>query len=326
MPVTDLTAPRGNCDVTLNSASFKADAASDALVIKVDLLMLLASRAEAETVEKMLPGLGEVFDRAGEEDNWKGTLSVKPAESLTVALTAKEAGQGQRQGPVSAGGVIIQGAADLAEVKASMSKRQRAVMVRFIFRGHGEEALARIAGVQRLGGSVSMSFERRQGVLPFSPSAKATPALRVGMIVAAGSGSEQIVGRLTEIDGEALSIQDNGTEETVHINDVISAFAFAQDSETSAALTDYAERCERRSMPVSWRALVEVLVARNGASDAPALTSGQTVTADDVEVAVSKVEAENATSMEQVEPEGEPTGKVVQIESGKRKPRARASA
>ena len=72
MPVVDLTAQRGACDVTLNSASFKADAASDALVIKVDLLMVLASRTEAETVEAMLPGLGEVFDRAGEEDNWKG--------------------------------------------------------------------------------------------------------------------------------------------------------------------------------------------------------------------------------------------------------------
>lgn len=320
MPVADLTALRGGCDVTLHSASHKADAASDALVIKVDLLMLLASRAEAETVEEMLPGLGEVFDRAGEEDNWKGSLSVKPAESLTVALTAKEAGQGQRQGPVAAGGVIIQGAADLAEVKASMSKRQRAVMVRFIFRGHGEEALARIAGVQRLGGSVAMSFERRQGVLQFGSSTKAAPALRVGMIVAAGSGESQVVGRLTEIDGEALSVQDNGTEVTVEARDVISAFAFAQDADTSAALSDYQERCARRSMPVSWRALVEVLAAR-GATE-----SMVPVTADDVEAAVAKVEAENATDTERTEPEGEPVGEVVEIEAGKRKPRARASA
>ena len=52
-----------------------------------------------------------------------------------------------------AGGVIVQGAADLTEVKASMSKRQRAVLVRLVFRGHGEDVLARIAGVQRLGGS-----------------------------------------------------------------------------------------------------------------------------------------------------------------------------
>ena len=31
------------------------------------------------------------------------------------------------------------------------------------------------------------------------------------MIVAAGLGESQVVGRLTRIDGEALSLQDNGT-------------------------------------------------------------------------------------------------------------------
>ena len=328
MPVADLTQPKGACDVAINNVSFKADGAADALVLKVDLLMFLASRAEAEVVEAMLPGLGEIFDRAGENDNWKGANAVKPSESLTVVLTAKEAGEGQRQGPVAPGGVIIQGAADLSEVKANMSKRQRAVLIRLVFRGHGEEALMRLAGMLRLGGSVGMAFEQRQGVLAFSPSTKAAPALRVGMIVAAGAGESQTVGRLTEIDGDELSIQDNGTEFSVHLNDVISAFAFATDGDTSAALSDYAERCERRSLPVSWRALVDVLVKRTGAEGATP-TSGLAVTADDVEAAVEMVVKAAGVNPEPTdEPSQEPMGEVLTMtpDQSKRKPKARATA
>ena len=319
MPVVDLTAQRGACDVTIHAASLRPDPANDALVYKLDLLMLLASRAEAELVEKVLPGLGETFDRAGEQDNWKGSQSARPAESLRVVLTAKEAGEGQRQGPVSAGGVIIQGTAELKEVKASLSKRQRAVLVRLSFHGHGEDVAAKIAG--NLSRSVGMSFERAQGVLPFATTARPTPALREGMIVAAGIGEAQIVGRITEIDGDAVAVQVDGTEVTVDRADVISSFAFAADGETSAALSDYAERCERRKVPVSWRALVEALAARGA-------TEGTIpVTADDVEQATRTVEAQAGQPSTEEEPtQAQPMAEVVEIAPTKRTPRARANA
>ena len=77
---------------------------------------------------------------------------------------------------------------------------------------------------------------------------------------------------------------------------MISAFAFAQDSDTSAALTDYQEALRPQVPACDGLACAgRGPGGRSSAQDRPGLASGQTVTADDVEAAVAKVEAENAT-------------------------------
>jgi len=280
MPVVNFKSQRGAADIALVKFLVESDPGNDANTYKLYLQMSLASRAEAELVGEMLPGLGDAYDLAGEDDNWKSVSSVKPADSIRVVLSAKEVGVGQRQGVVKPGEPIIQGMAELLELRASQSKKARTVLVRLVFRGQGPGVAERLADT--LSRTVHMDYERAQGVLDFRSASKAPP-LRPGMVVAAStSDGQQVVGRLVEIDGEELSLQESGTEVTVEAGSVIGAFAFSEDSDTQAALTDYADRCERRGVAVSWAALGKVLGALEGARTAQAVT----VTLEHVEAAV----------------------------------------
>lgn len=317
MPVVNFLGQVGTCDVVLQSARPELDAAAETYIYKVDLVMTLASRAEAELVGEMLPGLGDAFDKAGEGDNWKSTISVKPDLTVTVALTAKDIGTGKRQGSVPPGGVIIQGQAALVEMKASQSKRARTVMIRLKMAGHGASASEGLT--DNLGRLVTLSYQQVQTAIPF-PSQTRGPTVRVGMVVAVGVGDAQIVGRVSEIEGDRLSVSEEGREYTVASSDVISAFAFAQDSETQAALTDYAERCDRRERPVSWSVLVQAI---KDAEKAIAGSGEVKVTLDDVERAAELL-SDDAE---------EPTGQVVELnpapapaEGGKRRQRASGRA
>ncbi len=325
MPVVDFKLPKGGCDVILSGDVAKTDAASDLFLFRVDVTLPLTSHEEARVAGRMLPGLAEMYLQADENNNWKAGTSVKPATSLLVVLTAKEAASGLVQGAVAPGSVIIQGTAELVELKASLSKRARVVLARFLFRGQAASVAEGL--IQNRGRSVGLAFEQVQAVLPFATSAK-PPALRPGMIVAASrSDGVQVLGRLVEIDGDQISLQEAGTEITVETSAVISAFAFSEDADTQAALSDYQERCERREVPVSWAALVSVLNASGG-------TSTPKVTSDDVEAAMAKLDSQTATDTGPAEgaaqEPAQPMGEVVLFEqpeaTPKRQPRARARA
>jgi len=325
MPVVNFKAQRGGADIALVKFLVESDPGNDANTYKLYLQMSLASRAEAELVGEMLPGLGDAYDLAGEDDNWKSVSSVKPADSIRVVLSAKEVGVGQRQGVVKPGEPIIQGMAELLELRASQSKKARTVLVRLVFRGQGPGVAERLADT--LSRTVHMDYERAQGVLDFRAASKAPP-LRPGMVVAAStSDGQQVVGRLVEIDGEELSLQESGTEVTVEAGSVIGAFAFAEDSDTQAALTDYADRCERRGVAVSWAALVAAMHRRMNLEDGTALANGSPVTMDDVEAAVVSLggsEPETATP-----DQSEPMAEVVELQPEqpvRRRPRAAARA
>lgn len=316
MPIPDFTQNSGSSDVTLSKVLLEADPGSDAITFKVYLLFTLSSRSEAERAAATLPGLAEAYDLAGEEDNWKGALSVKPDDSLRAVLTAKEVVSG-RQGAVAGGGVLIQGTAELVEVKAALSKKARTVLARLVFRGQSSAMAAGLA--DNLGRSVGMTFERLQGVLDFTAKA---PGLKVGMIAAAMlADGQQVVGRVMEVDGENVSIQESGNEHSVSADKVLSKFAFSDDADTQAALVDYADRCQRRGVPVSWGALVDVMNGNMGNEDGASPGNGARVCLEDVEAAVAKVAGTG---------EREPGGEVVElpapVKKGGRQPKASAMA
>jgi len=307
MSVVNFKAQRGACDLLLLKFLVEADPGNDANTYKLYLQFVLASRADAEVMGEMLPGLGESFDLAGEDDNWKSTSSVKPADSIRVVLAAKDAGPGQRQGVVKPGEPIIQGMAELLELKASQSKKARTVLARLVFRGQGPGTAERLADT--LGRTVHMDYERAQGSL-FSQPAK-TPPLRPGMVVAAStSDGKQVVGRLVEIDGDVLSLQECGTEVTVEASAVISGFAFAVDADTQAALRDYADRCDRREVAVSWAALSQAM----GVLDGGGRTRDVQVTSEHVEAAVGTLGGTEPTPDQPVETSEDGTG--IDIEPG----------
>ena len=263
MPVVDLKQLAGGCDVTLNNMSVKTDSASSGLIYKVDVLMILASRSEAAELGQSIPGLVASYDLAGEDDNWKGTTSVRPAESLRITLTAKDAPAGLPQGTVQPGDAVIQGLAEVLELKASQSKRARVVQVRLVFRGQGPDVAGRL--VSNLSRTVALAFERQQAQLPLRPAA---PSLRPGMIVGA-----TMAGEVFEVSAGA----------------VLSSFAFAEDSDTTAALSAYAERCVEASVEPSWCVLVDVVNRRGGVPEGSASSDGVAVTLDDVSACMEVV-------------------------------------
>lgn len=312
MPVVDFSAPKGGCDVTIQKFVVEADSANDAFTYKLYLTMPLASRAEAEAVAEMLPGLADSFDKAGEDDAWKATTSVKPGVSLRVVLAAKEVGAGLRQGVVKAGEIVLQGTAELVELKANQSKRARIVVARLVFRGQAAAVAERLT--DNLSRTVALTFEQLQAAIPFpSPGKVSTP--RPGMIVAAtAANGEQVVGRVVEVDGDELSLQESGSEITVEASAVITAFSFSDDADTRSALSSYAERCERRGVPVSWAALVSVL----GVADGRPGVAGVPVTLDHVEAAVAVLVG--------AEPAGEPEAATEDNKRSKRRNQALALA
>lgn len=301
MPVLDLTQTTGTADVVLAKFMVEADSGSDAITFKVYVQSVLSSRSEAERAAATLPGLAEAYDLAGEEDNWKGALSVKPDDSLKVVLTAKEQISG-RQGAVAGGGVIIQGTAELVEVKAALSKKARTVLTRLVFRGQASSVAAGLA--DNLGRTVGMSFERVQGVLDFSQK---LPGLKVGMIAAVLlSDGSQVAGRVTEVAGDEVSVVECGREYGVSVKSVLGSFAFSDDADTQAALADYEDRCQRRRVPVSWKALVDVVGKNMGLEDGQSLGNGARICLEDVEAAVLKV-APPSDATETVETKEEST-------------------
>lgn len=285
MPVVDLKQPAGGCDVTLNNMSVKTDSASSGLIYKVDVLMILASRSEAAELGQSIPGLVTSYDLAGEDDNWKGTTSVRPAESLRITLTAKDAPAGLPQGTVQPGDAVIQGLAEVLELKASQSKRARVVQVRLVFRGQGPDVAGRL--VSNLSRTVALAFERQQAQLPLRPAA---PSLRPGMIVGATMAEgAQVVGRLVEVDNDRLTLHEAGEVFEVSAGAVLSSFAFAEDPDTTAALSAYAERCAEASVEPSWCVLVDVVNRRGGVPEGSASSGGVAVTLDDVSACMEVV-------------------------------------
>lgn len=284
MPVLDFTQPNGSADVVLSKVGLEVDPANDASVYKVSVLMLLGSVHEAEVVGKMVPGLADCFDRAISEDTWKATTAVRPGDSIRVTLTAKEAGPGARQGMVAAGEPIIQGRAELLEIKATQSKRAQAVLVRLVFRGQGSMVAAHLA--DNLSRSVGMEFTRSSTQVSLfpagaSPTEPALPAVVVGMVAAVTlPDGRQVTGRVMSAS-DTLTLIERGELFEVTPGAVVSSFSFATDPDTVAALDAYRIACDERSVDVSWAALVQVL-----SSALDNLSGDVRVSAQDVQAAL----------------------------------------
>lgn len=282
--VPDLTAAQGAFDLTLTKMGVKLDGADNAFQYTLDLVFPITGRGVAEQLEEQIPGLANAFDQAIEEgDNWRASSTVKSGADVRAVLHAKAAGGGIAQGPVEPGGVIVQGSARVLFVRSDLSKRQQRVLVRVCMGGQPVTVATLLASnLERL---VTFSFERNQQELPFSRTS-ARPALRVGMVVTL-SGDVGERGKVVELDGELVTMREDGVEKVVHATEVVSAISFSDDVNTDEALRDYQERCQRRGYAPSWGVLVDVLTH----ADADTVSGTYSVTLDHVEQAVAAMDA-----------------------------------
>lgn len=281
----NLTALTGSCDLTLHKLGVRLDGADNHYQYVIDLTLPITSRGMAEEMGDTLPGLPEILDCAVDDDNWKGSSVAKPGIDVKATLFAKAAPVGEAQGPVSAGDVIIQGSARVVQVKADLSKRQQRATVRLQMGGQGFIVSAPLTA--SLGRVVTFSFERKsaQETLRFTDRAK-RPAMSVGMVATVG-GDYEVVGRVVEIDGDAVTLCEEGKDYVVHADNIVSAFSFGDDVNTAEALGEYEKRCVRRKYAVSWGVLADVLAA---SEDGP-WSKGIMVTLDHVEKAIEALDA-----------------------------------
>lgn len=293
----NLTALTGTCDLTMHRVGVRLDGADNHYQYTIDLTLPITSRGMAEAMGDTLPGLPEILDCAVDDDNWKGSSVAKPGIDIKATLFAKAAPVGEAQGPVQPGEVIVQGSARVVQVKADLSKRQQRATLRLQMGGQGFMVSAPLTA--SLGRVVTFSFERKsaQESLRFTDRAK-RPAMSEGMVATIG-GEVEIVGRVVEVNGDEVTICEEGTDYVVHADEVVSAFSFSDHADTVEALGEYAKRCARRKYAVSWGVLAGVLAASEGEP----YTKGVEVNLGHVEQAIEKLD-ELARS-EGVEPAGD---------------------
>lgn len=294
----------GACDLTLHKVAVRLDGADNHYQYILDLTLPITSRGVAEEMGDTLPGLPAVLDCAVDDDNWKGSTTAKPGIDVKATLTAKAAPVGEAQGPVLPGEIIIQGSARVVQVKADLSKRQQRATLRLQMGGQGFVVSSPLTA--SLGRVVTFSFERKsaQESLRFTGSKR--PAMSVGMVATLG-GNHEIVGRIVELDGDAITLSEEGKDYVVHADEIVSAFTFSDDAETSEAIAEYQTRCARRKYALSWGVLADVLAA----SDEP-WTKGVRVNLGHVEKAIEALDAlandggDGNVSQADAEPEPEP--------------------
>lgn len=281
MPAPDLTLSSNTCDAVLHRQASKLDGADNAYQYQIDLCYPITCRVAAEGLEDMVPGLANAYDQAIEEgDNWRASSTVKLDLDLRVVLFAKQSPPGQSQGPVDAGGVIVQGSGRVQQVKAELSKKVQRLIIRLLLgnQSYGV-ASALLANLQR---TVTFSYDRPQQALNFHGAVR--PAIMPGM-VAVLSGEPGLVGRVVEVIGETVTLKEEGKDHTAHTSEVVSAFSFSDDPSTESALDDYADRCRRRGYAPSWGVLVDVMSADEDGTRA--------VTLEHVEAAVKELDVLN---------------------------------
>lgn len=315
MPVVDLNADSGECDVVLNAVQGKADASSPGIVYQIDLMMNITSADEAELAGKVVPGVQTSYAFAGEDDDWKSTSTVRKSQMISVDLIAKEPPAGQPPKLVEAGESIVRGMAEIKAITVKQSKRAQVMVVKLAMHGKG----ASLAGLlfDNLACSVGFRFAQVQTGLPFGTSVRdGEDQIDVYAIVAATlPDGAQIVGRVFEIDANGIQVSEAGKVYTVNRADVISSFRLSEDASTIAALADYTDRCAGLEMEPSWSALVDVL--------RDSLDPDQTeitVSQEQVIRAVESLIQPNAPA----QPDEEPA-QVIQMPKS-RKPRAQALA
>lgn len=264
----DLLTADGQTCYTLARAETRIDPASECPIFLVDLKIELPGRAAAESLSQSMPGLAESFDLAG--DDYKAKMTVRRTESVRVAIRATQRPAGSPPALLADGEAILDGRAELVAMIGSLTAKSRNVIARLRFRGHGPMIAAYLA--DNLARTVLVAWTQPSQQLDmFAPPAvrdgedqpevqPTRPSVTMGDIVAATlADGAQIVGRVFEVDGAGIQVAEAGRVYTVQPADVISRFTLASDDGTTAALTDYADRCDGLEIPVSWSALVDVL-------------------------------------------------------------------
>lgn len=246
MSMLDIHQPQAEADGKLVKVAMSRDGTEvDTFIFEAQVAFSIR-REDCEIVSKILPGAGEMFDRAAAtEDNEKFTATSNPDVSgLRLMLSS-----------ASGGKVAIEAGAEIRSVKLVASKKGVTVTIKFGIGGQTAEAAGRI--VELLGNAVTVSTSNDQQDL-FRPTGRAdAPTAKVGDLVTARSNNDTIVGRVASAataDSPRVSIEDFDSDYMVDESEIVGVITL--DGDVAALRRSFKDRCKRKGIIPTWNAVL----------------------------------------------------------------------
>lgn len=285
MPILDLTEKTARGSGQLNKFSVKANGRDEAaFVYDMQVVFVVSNSAEAEVVERLIPGAKGAYQRATERDDWKMQQTVVPDIQGARMVLADAADNV----------VAIQGGVEIKGVLLRASKRAVTLTVKAQCAGQTEQVATALTKLLR--NPVELVVESTQQQLAFRKG----PMVAMGAVVVAKDDDGAVVfGRVHDIDHEAgLVLLDlfGATEFAVRIDSITTAWALVPGDATEKALRDFKAACKKAKVAPNFRAIT-VAVGEAYASEPPA--DGQhRLTAEVVARAVALIKEGAATTDE----------------------------
>lgn len=278
MPMIDLTAKDSEADGQLIKYTGKADGkAEDAYIFDAVVAFTVRGREDAATLEAMIPGACEIFDRATrEDDNWRFNTTVKPDMSGVRAVISH----------AERGKVAVEGACEVKSVQLRASKKATVVSVTMAFGGQSAGVATNLTALLR--STCCLSVERAQQVIPF-PTSKA-PDGQTGDLVAVWDPEveQHMVGRLVETSvGGVMTLEDFDNEYAASRDHVVAVVKLGGD--VTALTRSYKQRCGRRKITPTWEAVI--LAAAESAEGLLSGGGSVILTPEIIERAVARLES-----------------------------------
>lgn len=269
MPIINLAVPNARGCGQLNKFSVRADGRdNNAFVYELQVVFTIASSAEADIVEELIPGAKQSYQRATERDDWKTQQTVIPdIEGANMELRRSSDDE-----------CAISGGAEIKGVLFRASKRAVTMTVKVVCAGQTDRVATQLTGL--LGAAVDLIVDAAQQ--PLFPRTK-RPVIQLGaVVVARDSDGETVWGRVHDMDLESSTMLIDvfgATEVPIMMDDVTTSWSLIPGDATEKAIRAYRAACKRAKCTPTFRAIT-VAVGEHYAGQSP--DDGQHRLTDDV--------------------------------------------
>lgn len=260
MPIIDLSEKTARGCGQLNKFSVRADGRDEsAFIYDAQVVFVVSNSAEAEAVERLIPGAKETYQRATERDDWKAQQTVVPdIDGARVELRRSSDDE-----------VAVQGGAVIKGVFLRASKRAVTLTVKVQMAGQTDRVATALTSL--IGKPVDLLVEAAQQGLPFAGGK--VPTVQLGsVVVARDTDGATVWGRVHDMDHDRGTLQLDvfgDGELTVSTTDVTTSWALVPGDATEKALRAYKTACKKAKVAPSYRAIT-VAVGEAYASEPPA--------------------------------------------------------
>lgn len=245
MQIPDLTQSKATGQGQLVKVAFRSDGREQtAFIYDIQVAFTIANSADAEVVERLIPGARDTYIRATESDDWKDQHNVVPAISgLRIKLTKADDGT-----------TAIEGGAEVVGALLRSSKVACTLTLKLRCAGQTQRIASALAGVLNV--PVELFAESSQQVLAF-PNRNATVPVGA-VVVAKDSNGATLWGRVHDTDpqvGIALLDIFGDTEVDVTFESITTTWALVPGDATETALLTYKNQCKKNKVQPNFRAI-----------------------------------------------------------------------